>query len=517
MKSTVLLVILDGWGYRKNTHYNAIHHAHTPVWDQLWSECSHSLLECGGEAVGLPKGQMGNSEVGHMTIGSGRVVYQDLTRIDKHIHSGEFANLATIQSLTQSSSDSTLHLLGLLSPGGVHSHQNHILSMIELAAQHERKVVLHAFLDGRDTPPRSALNYVKDIQSSLETLPNVSIGSIHGRYYAMDRDQRWDRTLASFRLLTQGQSKNSSKSAVEGIEQAYLREESDEFVKPTRIDGTPLISDGDDVFFMNFRADRARQLTQLFTSNIEVPAEYKHSPLVHPNLNQFVCMTHYGNDISSNPAHVKKISVAFDTEEIPDTLAEVVSKKGKTQLRVAETEKYAHVTYFFSGGREELWPGETRHLVPSPRVTTYDKQPEMSAREVTQHLTQTLREGSHDAIIANFANADMVGHTGDYPAALKAVECLDACLDEINKAIMETGSHLAITADHGNVEQMVDERLEQPHTAHTTGRVPFLYKGPKPRVLTPSGGLQDIAPTLLELLSIDHPKTMTGKSLLLQE
>ena len=446
-----------------------------------------------------------------MTMGAGRVVYQDLTRIDRSIQSGEFERLEPIASLAQASASSRLHLLGLLSPGGVHSHQSHIEAMVDLVSRTDREVVIHAFLDGRDTPPSSGLQYVQALQDRVASSANISIGSIHGRYFAMDRDRRWDRTLQSLRLLTHGESLYQARTAIEAVEQAYQRGETDEFVAPTKIHHTPCFEDGDDVFFMNFRADRVRQLTNLLLSENTIDGI---SNLTLPKLNHFVCMTRYEDDIDHATPYAEKVSVVFDAENLTDTWAEVVSKSDKTQLRIAETEKYAHVTYFFSGSQESKWQNESRKLIPSPQVATYDLQPEMSAREVTEELTQAIRSGSYDAIIANYANADMVGHTGKFSAAIQAVEVLDKCLGEVTQAIQDTDSHLVITADHGNVEQMVDERLEQPHTAHTIGLVPCVYVGHRNCKLSSPGGLEDIAPTLLDLMQIAQPAAMTGKTLL---
>ncbi len=493
-RTPTLLVILDGWGHAAPSPHNAISVAHTPVWDALLRECPHSLLRCDGEAVGLPEGQMGNSEVGHMHIGAGRVVYQDLTRINQAFRSGSAEVSALSKQLADASKqEARVHLMGLLSPGGVHSHEAHFDQVIELCARAGiEQVFVHAFLDGRDTPPRSALASIKSASKVV---------SLMGRYYAMDRDNRWERSKAAYDFLVSGQCEFQAETARKGLEQAYAREESDEFVRPTKIKGFQQINDGDLIIFMNFRADRARQLTRAFTEPSFSSFERSH----RPQLRGFLTMTRYADDIKATPV--------FDREDLTNTLGQVVSDAGLTQLRIAETEKYAHVTYFFSGGREEAFSGERRVLVPSPKVATYDLQPEMSANQVTEGLVAEISEGEVDFIVCNFANADMVGHTGKFEASLKAVEYIDRCLRRIRAALGEVGGQMLITADHGNIETMLDMDADQAHTAHTRSPVPLVYVGPRCLQLE-SGSLVDLAPTLLELMSLPKPAEMGGKSLL---
>jgi 2,3-bisphosphoglycerate-independent phosphoglycerate mutase len=505
---TMLLIVLDGWGYREETEHNAIAAARTPTWDRLWVEAPHTLISGSGQDVGLPGGQMGNSEVGHMNLGAGRVVYQELTRIDKAIETGEFAdNRAMAQAIERvKASGGTLHVMGLMSPGGVHSHENHILALVDGAARKGvERLRLHAFLDGRDTPPRSARASLARADERLAAHGYPGIASIVGRYYAMDRDNRWDRTQRAYDLLTSADAPFHAATAVEALDLAYARDENDEFVQPTLVHGANTaparIVDGDVVVFMNFRADRARQLTRSFIDD----GFDAFARRVRPRLADFVMLTRYAKDIDT--------SCAFEPADLRNTFGEYLSDLGRTQLRIAETEKYAHVTFFFSGGREEPYPGEDRILVPSQRVATYDLKPEMSAPEVTDRLVEAIRAQRYDAIICNYANGDMVGHTGIFDAAVRAVETVDASLARVIGAIEATGSQCLITSDHGNVEKMCDEVTGQPHTAHTCEPVPLVYVGPRRITLRDGGLLSDIAPTMLHLMDLPVPQEMTGRNL----
>jgi len=502
--SPVLLIILDGFGYREDTDYNAIAQANKPNWDKLWHDYPHTVIGTSGLAVGLPEGQMGNSEVGHLNIGAGRVVYQELTRIDLAIQDGSFyTNPVLLQAAQQAKQlDKALHILGLLSPGGVHSHEAHIHAMLELAARAGlKKIYLHAFLDGRDTPPRSAAAFLQAMQDECTQLGVGRIASIVGRYYAMDRDNRWERVQTAYDLITQGHAEFSAASATEGLQQAYARGENDEFVKATVIGSPVAMQDGDVAIFMNFRADRARQMTRALTDATFGGFARQH----FPNLSCFVTLSSYGADFH--------LPVAYGPSSIHNCFGEYLSSLGMKQLRIAETEKYAHVTYFFSGGREQTYPGEDRILVPSPKVATYDLKPEMSAFEVTDKLEQAIRSKKYQVIICNYANGDMVGHSGNMAAAVKAVEALDVCIGRVVKAMQECGGEVLITADHGNAEQMLDTKTNQPHTAHTLNAVPFLYVGRKSRMVG-GGSLQDVAPTLLSMMGLPQPPEMTGKPLI---
>ena len=503
------LIILDGFGYREALDNNAIANAHAPFWQSLWADCPHTTIATSGMAVGLPEGQMGNSEVGHMTLGAGRVVYQNFTRINKAISDGDFqTNPVYCQAIDDAvANDHAVHVMGLLSPGGVHSHEQHLLTMIEMAAARgAKKIYLHAFLDGRDCPPRSAKPSLEKAEQLFAKLGCGRIASVCGRFYAMDRDNRWERVSQAYRLLTEGHGEQTAGSAVEALEDAYQRDENDEFVAATAIldsDGKrAFIEDGDALLFMNFRPDRARQLAHCFTDTNF--AGFKR--LVVRQLGSFVQTTQYEDSI---PA-----PIAFPPEELINSFGEVLATSGKRQLRIAETEKYAHVTFFFSGGQEALYDGEQRVLVASPQVETYDLQPEMSAPEVTEKLVAAIRSGEFDAIVCNYANCDQVGHTGSYPAAVKAVEAVDKALCEVIGALREVGGQALITADHGNVESMYDAENDQPHTQHTTLPVPLVYVGPRQTLLHSDGSLADIAPTLLELMGVDQPVQMTGRSLL---
>lgn len=506
-KSPTALIILDGWGHREEARDNAIANAHTPTWDRLWSEAPHTLISASGLDVGLPEGQFGNSEVGHMSLGSGRVLYQSISRIDKAISDGSFAtNPAYCEAIDAAmAADGAVHIMGLLSPGGVHSHERQIFAAIRLAVlRGAKKIYLHAFLDGRDTPPRSAAPSLLAAQACFEELGVGRIASITGRYFAMDRDQRWERVEPAYRLLTQGEGEFSAKTAIEGLEAAYAREENDEFVAPTGIGEAAPISHGDAVLFMNFRADRARALSQAFVEDDF--AGFKRT--VRPQLSGFVMTTEYAADL---PA-----ACAFPPGKLDNVLGAWIADKGLTQLRIAETEKYAHVTFFFSGGQEDEFPGETRILVPSPDVATYDLQPAMSAPEVTDKLVEAITARKYDLIVCNYANGDMVGHTGNYDAAMQAVETLDSCLARIEAALTEVKGQALITADHGNCEQMQDYASGQLHTQHTTESVPLVYLGEHPVALDQRGGiLADVAPSLLTLMGLDQPKEMSGHSLVI--
>ncbi len=499
-----MLIILDGFGHREDPRDNAIAGAKTPNWDRLWHQAPRTLISGSGLDVGLPEGQMGNSEVGHMSLGSGRIVYQSISRIDKAIADGDFAaNPAYCNAIDAAvERGNAVHVMGLLSTGGVHSHEQHLFAAIRLAvARGAKQVYLHAFLDGRDTPPRSAEASLHAADRLFSEVGVGRIASLHGRYWAMDRDQRWDRIEKSYRLLTTGEAAYNALSAIDGLQDAYGRDENDEFVEPTRIGDAAPVSEGDAVLFMNFRADRARQLTEAFTDADFAGFDRGDKPRI-----ELVCTSEYSSHFDC--------PVAFPTDIIEDSLGEVLSKKGLTQLRLAETEKYAHVTFFFSGGREDKFAGEERLLIPSPDVPTYDLQPEMSAREVTDELVAAIESRRFDCIVVNYANGDMVGHTGVFDAAVAAVETLDECLGRIEEALMASGGEALVTADHGNCEQMLDYASGQQHTQHTTEHVPLVYLGNLPRTLRPSGGiLADVAPTLLTMMNIEQPAAMTGTCL----
>lgn len=526
LKAPFVLIVLDGWGHSEKTEHNAIALARTPHWDNLWQCHPGCLISCSGKDVGLPEGQMGNSEVGHMTLGSGRVVDQDFTRISKAIIDGSFYQNAAFKQSIKNALDNQgkVHILGLLSPGGVHSHEQQIKAAVQMAFKEgAQQVYLHAFLDGRDVPPKSALSSIRDMDEFIRSQGKGGIASIAGRYYAMDRDNRWDRVEAAYDLLT-GQSTNPLSATAElALTEAYERGETDEFVRPTAIclnsenlsseipgDNLsvmfPAIEDRDSVIYMNFRSDRARQLTRAFVDSSFDGFTRKR----HPKLSSFATLTEYAEDIDAQ--------VAFGPVNLPNSLGEYLASLGKTQLRLAETEKYAHVTFFFSAGREVLFEGEQRQLIPSPKVATYDLEPAMSAHKVTHALVRAIKSGDFDLIVCNFANGDMVGHTGNLTAAKKAVECIDECLGIIVKALKDTQGQCLITADHGNVEKMADLETGQPHTAHTSELVPFVYLGHQPiHLLATDGTLADVAPSLLDLMGIPQPGEMTGKSLILRE
>jgi len=501
----VLLLILDGWGHRDGGDHtdDAIALAHAPNWRRLLAECPNTLVHTEGRFVGLPDGQMGNSEVGHMNIGAGRIVYQDLTRIDAAIEDGSFFDNAELVAACEAakSAGGTLHVFGLLSPGGVHSHEAHILAMIELARRHGvPQVAVHPFLDGRDTPPRSAEASLALLGDACAKAGNARIATVTGRYFAMDRDQRWDRVQKAYLAIAEAQAAFAAPDALSALREAYARGENDEFVQATVIAGGAPMRDGDAVVFMNFRADRAREISACFVRG-DFAGFARPRPI---RLSRYVCLTEYD---ASLPA-----PVAYKPEDLRDTFGDVLAAHGMTQLRIAETEKYAHVTFFFNGGVEAPVAGEERILVPSPRVATYDLQPEMSCPELTVKLCAAIRSQRFDAIVCNIANPDMVGHTGILEAAIRAAEAVDVALGAIRAALEEAGGEMIVTADHGNLEMMRDPVTGQPHTAHTVGPVPCVYFG-RPASLRDGGSLRDLAPTLLQLMGLPQPAAMTGRSL----
>lgn len=505
----LVLIVLDGWGYRVETEHNAIATAKKPHWDYLWSHYPHMLLNGSGLAVGLPEGQMGNSEVGHINLGSGRIVYQDSVRIEKAIEDHSWDDNPVFNHCFGKVKQhrSTLHVLGLLSPGGVHSHEEHIHALLRLAAQKGvQRVVVHPILDGRDTPPQSAEASLRTLMALTHSLGNTSIGSLIGRYYAMDRDQRWERVQKAYDLYTAGIADHLAQDALSALDWAYQQKQTDEFVAPIALQAPQGIShsvqNNDAIIFMNFRADRARELSFAFTDD----NFNGFKRIVYPGLCDFVSLTQYQKNL--------KAHIAFAPQNLKDTLAEILSAHHYTQFRIAETEKYAHVTFFFNGGIEEPYAGETRQLIASPQVATYDLQPQMHAAAVTDALIEAIQSQNYDFILCNYANADMVGHSGDFKATIKAIEALDDAIGRITTAIEKVGGELLITADHGNAECMFDEVTQQPHTAHTTLPVPLIYVGNRGKFLYPEGILADIAPTILQLFNLAIPKTMTGKVLL---
>lgn len=507
----VILIILDGFGINPRKEGNAVASASKPNLDSLLRSYPNSRLSMSGEDVGLPAGQMGNSEVGHMILGAGRIVYQDLTLIHKDIEEGKFyKNQVLLQALRATKEKSNrLHLMGLLGDGGVHSHQLHMEAIIEMAKRESiGEVYLHLFLDGRDTPPHSAEQFMLDLNEKLKAYPNVKIATLSGRYYAMDRDKRWDRVEKAYACLTEGVG-NRADSVLEAIRESYKKNVTDEFVLPTVINGVVpagLIRDGDGVIFFNFRADRARELTRAFTE-----AEFKDFPRKQRlNLATYTTMTQYDETF--------KLPVAYNPREIRKILGEIASASKIQQLRIAETEKYAHVTYFFNGGEEKKFPGEERILIPSPKdVATYDLKPEMSARPVTEALIKHLREQEVGLVIANYANADMVGHTGNFEASVKAVEVIDECLGKVVDAVLGKKGKIVITADHGNIEQLIDYDTGMPHTAHTTNLVPVILVDEERKTSRLNQGTAiDVAPTVLQLLGLSQPKEMTGHSLIVE-
>lgn len=500
-KQKVILCILDGWGIAPSTDANGISQAYLPHWDRFMKTYPHTQLQASELGVGLPEGQMGNSEVGHMTIGSGRVVFQDLPRIDLAIRDNTIPDMPVFKNfIEKSSKNKTIHLMGLLSPGGVHSHQEHMLYMANLLAEMGCKVSLHLFLDGRDTPPQSGADYLEGFREALN--PTVFIASVSGRYYAMDRDKRWERTKAAYDAMVCAEAPLSSHFETT-IRECYTRDTGDEFIPPHVAPEYTGMVDGDSLFMLNFRADRVRQILSAFL--ISSFAGFERSRVV--NFGAILGMTAYSEELSPY------IPALFVKESLNQTLGEVISQLGLRQLRVAETEKYAHVTFFLNGGRELVFKGEERIMVPSPSVATYDLKPEMSAFEMTQQLVAKVHEGLYDLIVVNYANPDMVGHTGIQPAIKKALEAVDKCLGDLEAAAKGEGYVLLITADHGNVEQMVDVVTGQPHTAHTLNPVPLVGINMRAEGRLVEGGLRDIAPTILDLMGIDIPVEMTGKSL----
>ncbi len=504
-----MLMILDGWGVNDRLEANAILNANTPNFNQLIHHYPNTTLAASGLSVGLPEGQMGNSEVGHLNLGAGRVVYQDFTRISKDIEEGSFFKNPVLLSAMENAvkNEKSLHLMGLLSDGGVHSHIEHLIALLKLAKQvGVKKVFLHAFLDGRDVPPANAEVYIERIENLMEEIGLGEIATISGRYYAMDRDKRWDRTEKAYNAIVFGKGLRE-QHPITALRKSYKREETDEFVIPTVIvdkHGNPkgTVNPGDSIIFFNFRPDRARQLTYAFCNEDFNGFEREKGMLpVH-----YVCMTQYDKSI-------KNAHIAFKPQSIENIFASVISKAGLNQLRIAETEKYAHVTFFFNGGVETAFPGEDRILIPSPKVATYDMQPEMSAFDVTEKVIQKINEDKYDVIVLNYANPDMVGHTGVFDAAVKAVEAVDMCLGKVVKAVQKKDGTIIITADHGNAEQMVDYITGEHHTAHTNNPVPFILVSDKKHRLR-SGKLADVAPTMLHLLNIEKPPEMTGESLI---
>jgi 2,3-bisphosphoglycerate-independent phosphoglycerate mutase len=507
----VLLVVLDGWGLRQEREANAIATAGTPNMDALVREFPSTALETSGLAVGLPEGQMGNSEVGHTNLGAGRIVYQDLVRINRAVEDGSFfSNDALLLACRRArEAGGALHLMGLVSDGGVHSHVEHLAACFELARREGvARTFVHAFMDGRDTPPSSGLGYLADVEKRLRETGYGKVATVTGRYFAMDRDKRWDRVALAHAALVAGDGHRAT-SGVAAMEAAYARGETDEFVKPTVVvdsDGKPVgsVRDGDAILFFNFRADRAREITRAFTQEGFHDFERKAAP----RLSAYVCLTEYDKTFG--------LPVAFAPQDLTEIFPEIVSHAGIAQLRCAETEKYAHVTFFFNGGRETVYPGEERILVPSPRdVKTYDHKPEMSAREVTDRLVQAIGTGRHGFILVNYANPDMVGHTGILEAAEKAVRVVDECVGRLWQAARARGMAMVITADHGNCEMMTDPVTGQPHTAHTLNPVPFILADPafKGAKLRAKGILADVAPTLLQIMGLPQPKEMKGLGL----
>jgi len=506
----LFLMILDGWGCRDTSEGNAIAQANIPNFQRLEKEYPYTTLQASGEDVGLPSGQMGNSEVGHLNMGAGRVVYQELTRIFKSVQDGTiFENSVLREGMEHARlHNKGLHLMGLLSDGGVHSHIDHLFALLEMAKnQGLQNVYIHVILDGRDVLPQSAKDYIVQLEEKMKELGVGKIASVSGRYYVMDRDERWERLEKGYKAIVYGEGKHAA-GALSAVEFSYDTRVTDEFVLPTVIDdqeGKPVgrVQEGDSVIFYNFRSDRAREITRAFVDEEFPGFERPNRPKVH-----FVCMTQYDETI---PA-----PVAFPQQNLDNTLGEVLSDHGLKQLRIAETEKYAHVTFFFNGGLEEPYPNEERILIPSPKVATYNLMPEMSAMEITQTVLEQLRESDYDVIILNFANPDMVGHTGVFDATIKAVEAVDQCLGKIYEQLQKMNATLIVTADHGNAEEKIDPKTMFPITAHSCNCVPFILVDDtsKGQVLRSGGALCDVAPTILKLLQIPVPKEMTGKSLL---
>ena len=504
MKKPISLIILDGFGINDNAEGNAIKAANTPNIDKLFAENPSTKISASGLDVGLPDGQMGNSEVGHTNIGAGRIVYQELTRITKSISDGDFFENPEFKAAVENckKKGSALHLMGLLSSGGVHSHNTHLYALVELAKRAGlEKVYVHCFMDGRDVPPESGIDFVKELSDKLSEIGTGKIATIEGRYYAMDRDNRWERVVKAYNAIVKAEGEKFG-CPVSAVEKSYAAEVTDEFIVPTVSEGYEGMKAGDSVIFFNFRPDRAREITRTLVDPEFSGFERELLPIT------FVCMTQYD-------ATIPNVSVAFKPESLDDTFGEYISKKGYTQLRIAETEKYAHVTFFFNGGVEKEYEGEDRCLVPSPKVATYDLQPEMSAYKVTDEVVKRIKSGKYDVIVLNYANCDMVGHTGVFDAAVKAVEAVDECLGRTIDAIREMGGIALVTADHGNADQMIDYETGGAFTAHTTNKVPLIMVGAGDKKLK-EGRLADLAPTLLELMGEEKPSAMTGESLIVK-
>ena len=507
-KNVTMLMILDGYGINEKTEGNAVKLANTPHLDEILSKNPNTIIHTSGKDVGLPDGQMGNSEVGHTNIGAGRIVYQDLAKITKSIEDGDFFSIPEFTKAVENCKEhnSKLHLIGLVSDGGVHSHNRHLYALLEMAKRKGfEDVFVHCFMNDRDTPPASGKNYIVDLEEKMKEKGIGKIATISGRFYSMDRDKRWQRVELAYNAMIKGEGEKA-KSAVSAVEESYQREEFDEFIKPTVItnaNGEPVakIEENDSVIFFNFRPDRAREITRAIVDPDFDGFERKYFKTY------FVCMTPYDETMPN-------VEVAFKKEEIKNTFGEYISKLGLTQLRIAETEKYAHVTFFFNGGNEKQYEGEDRILVPSPKVETYDMKPEMSAGEVTEKVVEAINSRKYDAIILNYANPDMVGHTGSLEAAEKALEFLDGCVEKVVEAIKKNNGTLLITADHGNSEQMIDYKSGEPHTAHTTNPVPLVMVGRINRKLK-EGRLADLAPTMLDIMGLKKPAEMTGESLLI--
>ena len=504
-KQTKLLLILDGWGYAETTEGNAIQLAKTPVWNRFHQHFPHTLINASGKNVGLPAQQMGNSEVGHLNLGAGRVVKQDFTRIQSDIDSGDFFRNPILKNALEYANDNNkaVHIMGLLSDGGIHAHETHVHAMLKMSHQFGcQKVYLHLFTDGRDCAQKSAQRYVQKLEKIMAELNTGEIVSLIGRYFAMDRDNRWSRTRCAYELIAKGRGKFLAKSAMDAIDIAYQRGETDEFIQSTVIKAPTPIQKGDVLVFMNYRADRARQITQAFADeNFQGFSRGSFVPT------QFICLTEYKKDFN--------LPIAYPTAKLNNVLGKYLSNLGLTQLRIAETEKYAHITFFLNGGVEAPFNGEDRVLIPSPNVATYDLKPEMSAFELTDALVENIESQKYDLIICNFANTDMVGHSGKLDAAIKAVEAVDKCLGIIHQALNAIGGEMLITADHGNVEQMISPDTGEVHTAHTNNPVPLLFVGKRhANIVQSAGALSDIAPTLLAMMGIEKPIEMTGNSLL---
>ncbi|MGO4572971.1 2,3-bisphosphoglycerate-independent phosphoglycerate mutase [Microvirga sp. 2TAF3] len=502
LRRPTMLMILDGWGWGEDRQDNAVRQARTPNFDRLWETCPHAFLRTSGLDVGLPEGQMGNSEVGHLNLGAGRVVMQDLPRINEAIRDGSIAAFLERTGLIEKLRESggTCHLLGLISPGGVHSHQDHAVALAKILAREGIPAVLHVFTDGRDTPPRSGAEYVRELEAALPK--EVPIATVCGRYFAMDRDRRWERVKEAFDALVHGKAVRYP-DAQSAIAAGYAQDKTDEFLPPAVIGGYEGMRSGDGILSFNFRADRIRQLLDALLD--EASDSFERGDV--PHFAAAAGMTSYSADLDT------RMKALFPPQTLANGLGETVAKAGRRQLRMAETEKYPHVTYFLNGGEETPYSGEDRIMVPSPKVATYDLQPEMSAPELTAKAVEAIRSGNYDLLVLNFANPDMVGHTGVLAAAVKAVETVDASLGQIAEAIREAGGSLLVTADHGNCEQMLDPATGGPHTAHTTNPVPVFLLSEQPRTLG-DGRLADVAPTLLELMGLPQPQEMTGHSLL---